>query len=193
MPGELVPILIVISVCAYLGWRRYLHYQERIAAIQRGIDPQAILSEEGKASQAKSAKTSKDHRLGSLVLIAIGIAYMVAILLSVGVHKGMERAIVAAVWGIIPLAIGAARYAYEASRPKDETPDGYRGSAFVLVTVGLAYMVCIAVSTGMLRGVERAVIAGVWGLIPLAIGVALFIYSGMVRKERTGQGQQGVS
>lgn len=193
MPGELVPILIVLSICAYLGWRRYLHYQERIAAIQRGIDPQAILSEEDKASQAKRVRTSQDHRLGSLVLIAIGIAYMVAILFSVGIHKGMERAIVAAVWGIIPLSIGAARYAYEASRPKDEAPDNYRGSAFVLVTVGIAYMVCIALSTGILRGVERAVAAGVWGLIPLAIGVALFIYSGMVRKERTGQEQQGIS
>ena len=193
MPGELVPILIVISVCVYLGWRRYLNYQERLAAIQRGIDPQAILREEDKASQGKSATTSRDHRLGSLVLIAIGIAYMVAILFSVGVHKGMERAIVAAVWGIIPLSIGAARYAYEVSRRQDEAPDGYRRSAFVLVTVGIAYMVCIAVSTGILRGVERAVTAGVWGIIPLAIGIALFIYSSMVRKERAGQEQQGVS
>ena len=200
MPGELVPIfallipiLTTMSVCVLLGWLRYLRHQERLAAIQRGIDPQAVLSEEDKTSQEKSAKASKDHRLGSLVLIAIGIAYMVAILFSVGVHKGMERAIVAAVWGIIPLSVGAARYAYEASRPKDEAPDGYRRSAFVLVTVGIAYMVCIAVSTGMLRGVERAVAAGVWGIIPLAIGVALFIYSGMVRKERTGQGQQGIS
>ena len=193
MPGELVPILIVLTVFVFLGWMRYLRYRERLAAIQRGVDPQAVLSEEDKASQEKSAKTSKDHRLGSLVLVAIGIAYMVAILLSVGVHKGMERAIVAAVWGIIPLSIGAARYAYEASRPKDAAPDYYRGSAFVLMTVGIAYMVCIAVSTGMLRGVERAVTAGVWGIIPLAIGVALFIYSGMVRKEQTGQGQQGIS
>ena len=193
MPGELVPILIVISVCVYLGWRRYLNYQERLAAIQRGIDPQAILSEEDKTSQGKSVTAPRDHRLGSLVLIAIGIAYMVAILFSVGVHKGMERAIVAAVWGIIPLSIGAARYAYAVSRRKDEAPDGYRRPAFVLVTVGIAYMVCIAVSTGILRGVERAVTTGVWGIIPLAIGIALFIYSSMVRKELTGQEQQGVS
>jgi hypothetical protein len=33
MPGELVPILIVLTICAYLGWRRYLQYLERIAAI----------------------------------------------------------------------------------------------------------------------------------------------------------------
>ncbi len=193
MPDELVPILIVMIVCAYLGWRRYLNYQERLAAIQRGVDPQSVLSEEDKASQETSAKAFKDHRLGSLVLIAIGIAYMVAVFFSVGVHKGIERAIVAAVWGIIPLSIGAARYAYEASRPQGAAPDNYRRSAFVLMTVGIAYMVCITVSTGMLRGAERAVAAGVWGIIPLAIGVALFIYSGMVRKERTGQGQPGVS
>src|SRR5437899_719980 len=120
MPGELVPIfgtlipiLITMSVCALIGWMRYLKHQDRLAAVQRGIDPEAILSEEEKGSQEKSAKASKDHRLGSLVLIAIGIAYMMAILFSVGVHTGMERAIVAAVWGIIPLSIGAARYAYE--------------------------------------------------------------------------------
>ena len=193
MPGELVPIFSTLSVFALIGWLSYLKHRERLAAIQRGVDPQAVLSEEDKASQEKNAKASKDHRLGSLVLIAIGIAYMMAILFSVGVHKGMERAIVAAVWGIIPLSIGVARYAYEASRPQDEAPDYYHRSAFVLVTVGIVYMVCIAVFTGMLRGVERAVTAGVWGIIPLAIGVALFIYSGMVRKERTGQGQQGVS
>ena len=91
------------------------------------------------------------------------------------------------------IILGVARYAYEASRPEDEEPDGYRRSAFILMTVGIAYMVCITLSTGMLRGVGRAVAAGVWGIIPLAIGVALFIYSGMVRKERTGQGQQDVS
>ena len=45
MPGELVPILIVLSVCAYLGWRRYLQHEERIAAIQRGMDPQTVLRE----------------------------------------------------------------------------------------------------------------------------------------------------
>jgi len=39
MPDELVPILIVMIVCAYLGWRRYLNYQERLAAIQRGSTP----------------------------------------------------------------------------------------------------------------------------------------------------------
>ena len=193
MPEELKSILTVLAVFALIGWLSYLKHRERLAAIQRGVDPQAVLSEEDKASQEKSAKAPKDHRLGSLVLIAIGIAYMVAILFSVGVHQGMERAIVAAVWGIIPLSIGAARYAYEASRPQDAAPDSYRASAFVLVTVGIAYMVCIAVSTGILRGVERAVAAGVWGIIPLAISVVLFIYSGMVRKERTGQGQQGVS
>jgi hypothetical protein len=193
MPGELVPILIVMSICAYFGWRRYLHHQERLAAIRRGGDPQAVLSEEDRAFQEQSAKAFKDHRLGSLVLIAIGLAYMVAILFSVGVYQGLQRAIVAAVWSIIPLSIGAARYAYEASRPPDAAPDHYRRSAFVLITVGIAYMVCISVSTGILRGAERAMVAGVWGIIPLAIGVALFIYSGMVRKERTGQEQQDVS
>src|SRR6267143_5999000 len=98
MPGELVTILIVLAVCAYLGWRRYLNYQERLAAIQMGIDPQSVLSEEDKASPEKGPKAPRDRRLGSLVLIAIGSAYMVAVFCSVGVYKGMESAIVAAVW-----------------------------------------------------------------------------------------------
>jgi hypothetical protein len=193
MPGELVPILIVLTVCAYLGWRRYLYHQERIAAIQRGMDPQTVLSEAEKTSRGKGSQASKDYRLGSLVLIAIGLAYAVAVFLSVGVYKGLERAVAAAVWGILPLAIGTARYAYEASRTNDEAHDRYRSSAFVLMGVGLAYMICITFSVGILRGAERAVAVGVWGIIPLAIGVALFIYSGMVRKERTDQGQQGAS
>jgi hypothetical protein len=193
MPGELVPILIVVSLCAYYGWRRYLSHQERIAAIQRGMDPQTVLSAAEKTSRGKGSQASKDYRLESLVLIAIGLAYTVAVFFSVGVYKGMERAIAAAVWGLLPLAVGAARYAYEASRTNDEAPDRYRGSAFVLISVGLAYMICITLSVGILRGAERAVAVGVWGIIPLAIGVALFIYSGMVRKERTDQGERGAS
>jgi hypothetical protein len=193
MPGELVPILIVLTVCAYLGWRGYLQHQERIAAIQRGMDPRTVLREAGKASREKGFRASKDHRLGSLVLIASGLTYAVAIFFSVGVYKGMEPAVAAAVWGLLPLAIGAARYASEASRPDDETPDRYRRSAFVLMSIGIAYMICITFSVGILRGAERAVAAGVWGILPLAIGVALFIHSGMVRKERRGRGQQGAS
>jgi hypothetical protein len=193
MPGELVPILIVLTVCAYLGWRRYLQHQERIAAIQRGMDPQTALSGAEKASRQKGSQASKDYRLASLVLIAIGLAYAVAVFFSVGVYKGMEHAVAAAVWGLLPLAIGAGRYAYEASRTNDETLDRYRSSAFVLASVGIAYMICIALSVGILRGAERAVAAGVWGIIPLAVGVALFIYTSMVRKERGDQGQQGAS
>ena len=193
MPGELVPILIVLTVCAYLGWRRYLQHRERIEAIQRGIDPQTVLSEAGKRSTKKGSQASKDHRLGSLVLIALGPAYAVAVFFSVGVYKGTERAVAAAVWGLLPLAIGAARYAYEASRTNDETLDRYRRSAFVLASVGIAYIMCITLSVGILRGAERAMAAGVWGVIPLAVGVGLFIYSGMVRKERRDQGQQGAS
>jgi hypothetical protein len=193
MPGELVPILIVLTVCAYLGWRRYLQHQERMAAIQRGMDPQTVLRKAGKASREKGSRASNDHRLGSLVLIASGLAYAVAVFLSVGVYKGMEPAVAAAVWGLLPLAIGAARYASEASRPNNETPDRYRRSAFVLMSVGIAYMICLTLSVGILRGAERAVAAGVWGILPLAIGVALFKYSSMVRKERRDQGQQGAS
>jgi hypothetical protein len=111
MPGELVPILIVVSLCAYYGWRRYLSHQERIAAIQRGMDPQTVLSEEDNASRGKGSQASKDYRLGGLVLIAIGLAYTVAVFLSVGVFKGMERAVAAAVWGLLPLAVGTALYA----------------------------------------------------------------------------------
>jgi hypothetical protein len=193
MPGELVPILIVLTVCAYLGWRRYLQHLERIAAIQRGMDPQMVLREAGKISREKGSQAAKDSRLASLVLIAIGLAYAVAIFFSVGVYKGMGPAVAAAVWGLLPLAIGMARCASEAFRPNDETPDRYRRPAFVLMSIGTAYMICITLSVGILRGAERAVAAGVWGIIPLAIGVALFIYSGMVGKERRDQGQQGAS
>ncbi len=192
MHGEMIPIIAIITVFSYLAWKRYLNHQERIAAIQKGMDPMVIVEENEDApkEKVKAPRPPRDHRLGSMILIAVGLAYMVAIFFSVGAYKGMERAIAAAIWGIIPLSIGAARYAHDASRSKMEEPDCHRRSAFVLVTVGLAYMICITFSTGMLRGPERAMAAGVWGIIPLAIGVAMFIYSGMVRKERSGQGLQ---
>jgi hypothetical protein len=161
MPGELAPILIVVSLCAYYGWRRYLSHQERIAAIQKGMDPQTVLSAEDNASRGKGSQAPKDYRLGGLVLIAIGLAYAVSVSLSVGVFKGMERAVAAAVGGLLALAVGTALYAYEASRTNDEAADRYRSSGLVLMSVGLAYMICIALSVGILRGAERAVVAGV--------------------------------
>jgi cadmium resistance protein CadD (predicted permease) len=191
MHGEMVPILIVMTVFAYLGWRRYLAHQERIAAIQRGMDPRTIVEERAETDRReKVSRAPRDHRLGSMILIAVGLAYMVAIFFSVGAYKGLERAIAAAVWGIIPLSIGVSRFVYDSTRSKMEAEDGYRRTAFVLITVGIAYMICITFSTGMLRGPERAMAAGVWGIIPLAIGVAMFVYGGMVRRERSGQGVQ---
>lgn len=190
MPGELIPIIAVITVFSYLAWRRYLNHQERIAAIQRGVDPSTVVGEVAKAPKDAEvvAKAPRDHRLASMIWIAIGIAFMIAAFFSVGMSKGVERGIAVAVWGIIPISIGAVRYAYEASRKRGEELDCYRRSAFVLMAVGISYMICITFSTGMLRGAERAVAAGVWGIIPLAIGVAMFIYSSMVRKEQAGQG-----
>ncbi|GEM_PF-6615005 len=191
MPGEMIPILIVMTVFAYLGWRKYLAHQERMAALQRGIDPATVVVDEEKKPKEeapKAPRAPKDHRLGSMILIAVGAAYMVAIFFSVGAHRGLERAIAAAVWGIIPLTIGVTRYAYHVSLREEEEPDCYRRSAFVLMSVGIAYMVCITLSVGMIRGAERATIAGVWGIVPFAIGLAMFVYSGMVRKEREAQG-----
>ena len=193
MPGELIPIMIVMTVFAYLGWRRYLAHQERIAAIQRGVDPSKIAEEVTKAPKGleEVVKQPKDSRLASMIWIAVGVAFMIAAFFSVGMSKGVERGIAVAVWGIIPISIGAVRYAYEASRKRGEELDCYRRSAFVLMAVGISYMICITFSTGMLKGAERALTVGVWGVIPLAIGVVMFIYSSMVRKERTGQGQRG--
>lgn len=183
---EMVPIMIVMTVFAYLGWRRYLDHQQRMAALQKGIDPAAIVEE--KKPKEEAPRAPRDHRLGSMILIAVGASYIVAMFFAVGAHKGVERAIAAAVWGIIPLTIGATRYAYHSALREGEQPDSYRRSAFVLMAVGVAYMVCIFLSVGMLRGAERATIAGVWGIVPFAIGLAMFVYSGMVRKEREAQG-----
>lgn len=190
MHGELVPILIVMTVFAYLGWRRYLAHQERIAAIQRGVDPSTIAEEVAKAPKDIKKVAPRDHRLASLIWIAVGIAFMIAAFFSVGMTKGVEKGIAVAVWGLIPLAIGVGRYVYHTSVKPDE-PDSPRRGAFTLVAVGIAYMICVAISTGIMRGAERAVTVGVWGLIPLAIGVVMFIYSSMVRKERAAQGQRG--
>jgi len=191
MQGEMVPILIVMTVFAYLGWRKYLAHQERMAALQQGIDPATIAVDEGKKPKEKAPRAPrapKDHRLGSMILIAVGASYIVAMFFAVGAHKGVERGIAAAVWGIIPLAIGATRYAYHSSLREQEEPDPHRRSALVLMAVGASYVVCVTLSTGVIKGAERAMAVGVWGLIPFAVGVAMFVYSGMVRREREAQG-----
>lgn len=191
MSGEMIPIIAIITVFTYLGWKRYLAHQERLAALQRGVDPRTVAGEDEKEEKEKGKETSRrasrDPRLGSMIWIAVGLAFMVAAFFSVGMTKGMEKGVATAVWGIIPLTVGAVRYAYHASAGQEE-PDCYRRSAVTLIAVGLSYMICVTLSTGMFRGAERAVAAGVWGIIPFAIGVAMFVYSGMVRKERDAQG-----
>ena len=192
MHGEMVPILIVMTVFVYLGWRRYLAHQERLAAIQSGVDPKTILEQDEKEKterRERAPSAPRDHRLGSMIWMAVGLAFMVAGFFSVGMTKGVERGIAVGVWGLIPLAVGLGRYAYHTSAKEGE-PDCYLRSAVTLMAIGVAYVICVTLSTGVIKGAERAMAVGVWGLIPFAIGVVMYIYGGMVRRERSGQGLQ---
>jgi hypothetical protein len=177
------PIVIVVAVFAYLGWRRYLEHQQRMAAIQQGGDPNPVLAEAARTTKPAKVRKPRDHRVSGLVWMAIGIAYLVAILVSV---ENASRATAAGVWGLVPFSIGASLYLHQIYRRSDQAED-YRRSALVLTALGITYMICVGVSVGSLRGSERALQAGAWGLIPLAIGLALALYNRILRRERLSQ------
>lgn len=194
MHGEWIPIVAIVSVFSYLFLKRYLDHQARMEALRRGVDPNVIppLSdrpgETARPAEVSSPRPPKDHRLSSMIWIAVGLAFMVAAFLSGSARGGPERGLAVAVWGMIPLAVGIARYAYHASVLEGEG-DCHRRSAFTLIAVGISFIVCVTLSTGMIKGMERAMAVGVWGLIPLSIGVVMYIYSGMVKRERADRGE----
>lgn len=186
------PVTIVLIVFAYVAFTRYLRHRERMASVEMGIPPLEekaddqdgdTAGEKSPAARQRVVRAPRDHRLGSMVLIGIGISFMLAAFLSVSANKGVERGLSVAIWGLVPFAAGVARYAYHASVGEGE-PDCYRRSAFTLIAVGASFIVCVTLSTGVIRGMDRAMAVGVWGLIPLAIGVVMYIYGGMVKRER---------
>lgn len=60
----------------------------------------------------------------------------------------------------------------------------YRLAGLIWMAAAVTFTLCIALSVGTLRGADRAVAVGVWGLIPLAVGVAMFLYGMTAHKER---------
>ncbi|OGG43223.1 MAG: hypothetical protein A3F84_21545 [Candidatus Handelsmanbacteria bacterium RIFCSPLOWO2_12_FULL_64_10] len=68
-----------------------------------------------------------------------------------------------------------------AARPRD-----YRLPGLVWIAAGVAFAVCAALAVGLTRGAERALTVGIWGVIPLAVGVAFFLYGMTVRREQAG-------
>jgi len=179
---ELIKIIVVLTVFAYFGWRKYLDHQQKMAVLRQGGDPAVVFAEKEKAEKPKKPR---DIRVAGLVWMAIGAAYLVAILVSV---ENAARAVAAGVWGLVPFAVGVSLYLYQTYR-REEGIDDYRRSALVLSVLGLTYMICVGVSAGSLRGTERALQAGVWGLVPLAIGLALCLYNRILRRERLSQQQ----
>jgi len=94
-----IPIVAIIT--EYAKRRRFyeLHHQERLAAIEKGIDlPPLPLEFSG------GAPSCPRYFLKGLVWFLIGIA----IVLAVGVNQGWDVAL----YGLIPTAIGLAYLAY---------------------------------------------------------------------------------
>jgi predicted cobalt transporter CbtA len=180
MPESAIVAIIVVFI--YLGWRRYLEHQHRMAALRHGGDPAVALP--WKEKEEKPQKP-RDFRVAGLVWMAIGAAYLVAILVSV---ENAARAMAAGIWGLVPFAVGVSLYLYQTHR-HEEGIDDYRRSALVLSVLGLTYFICVGVSVGSLRGTERALQAGIWGLVPLAIGLVLCLYNRILRRERLSQQQ----
>jgi len=62
----------------------------------------------------------------------------------------------------------------------------YRLPGLVWIAAGVAFAICAALAVGLTRGVERAMTVGIWGVIPLAVGVAFLLYGMTVRREQAG-------
>ncbi len=80
-----------------------LHHQERMAAIEKGIDvpplPDAFFTEDGNASPRSPHRSL----LTGLVLLFLGLALMLALYVEVGSQF---------LWGLIPAAVGLAYLIY---------------------------------------------------------------------------------
>ena len=111
----MVPIIAIVMgigigmLTVYLNYRKRkemfaLYHQERMAAIEKGIElpplPEAFLAEDGKMPGPASPHR---HLLGGLILLFIGLAVTIALYVEVHDHF---------LWGLIPAGIGLALLIY---------------------------------------------------------------------------------
>ena len=80
-----------------------LHHQERLAALERGIELPPLPPE---FFQGRSATPSQGHGvlLWGLILVLVGLAF--------GVAQAFSGDVEGAVWGLMPIAVGAAQLIY---------------------------------------------------------------------------------
>jgi hypothetical protein len=111
--GLLIPIISIIlgigigMLALILNYRKRkeifaLYHQERMAAIEKGIDcppwPDRLLADEA------ASPSPRRHLLKGLVWLFVGIAVTVALYVAVGHDQ--------ALWGLIPAGIGLAHLIY---------------------------------------------------------------------------------
>jgi hypothetical protein len=101
--GHLVPITLIAGLFAWLILRRHYLTQQRIqlAAIERGL-------------LSLPTPVKSDLRKTAWVLIALGLGFAIAIhvSLSFAPHFEAETPFAISVWGIVPILVGVAQWAY---------------------------------------------------------------------------------
>ena len=101
MGHDMVPILAISGVFIYLIFKTYFRYKLHMRALEKG---QAL---------PESPRNRGDLRKPALVLIALGAGYSIAIFATLSVMPDKDTpALAAGIWGIIPILIGAALWAY---------------------------------------------------------------------------------
>ena len=80
--------------------------------------------------------------------------------------------------------------ALEKGLPLPESPKHHRGdlrkSALVLIAVGLGYAISVHTTLSLANDpdVPDPLLASIWGIVPILIGAAMWIYWRMVNKEQ---------
>ncbi|MBI2503429.1 MAG: hypothetical protein HYW07_09405 [Candidatus Latescibacteria bacterium] len=100
-------------------------------------------------------------------------------------------------WGVAPRSHSSAtpppatRSALEKGQALPETPKGdVRKSAIVLIALGLGYSIAIYTTLSFVTDGDapEPLAVSIWGIVPMLIGAALWLYWRMTEKERKLEG-----
>lgn len=80
--------------------------------------------------------------------------------------------------------------ALEKGQALPETPKGdLRKSALVLIALGLGYSIAVHITLSYTPGGPEPFMASIWGIVPIFIGAALWLYWRMTEKEKQVEGR----
>lgn len=123
--GLLVPIIAIVmgigisALAMMLDFKRRerlveLHHKERMAAIERGMEVPPLPPEFFESHRSIGRRGRSGGLAGGMTVLFIGVAATIALYFNFGVEK--------AVWGLVLVAIGAARLLAHALQDRAPAP-----------------------------------------------------------------------